>query len=241
MSSGRPTSSQLRRIGTPVLSRLRKPRWGNLRRQHPFSEWYGYDRGRPVDRLYIERFLEQWGFEIRGDVLEVRSSVYTNRFGTGVSRSHVLDIDAENLGATIVGDLCSPETLPVAAFDCAIVTQTLQFVRQPTDALSNLWRSLRPGATLLLSVPCLARIDHELPHADFWRWTPVGLRALIEDTCPAALIRIESCGNLVAAVAFLLGLAVEDLRPSDLDIQSAAFPITACARVKKPSALGEPS
>ena len=34
------------------------PRWGNLRRVQPFSKAYGSDRGTPVDRYYLDRFLD---------------------------------------------------------------------------------------------------------------------------------------------------------------------------------------
>ena len=45
-----------------VAKRLRKPpvgwvRFGSLRRTEPVSRLYGWDRGRPIDRYYIETFL----------------------------------------------------------------------------------------------------------------------------------------------------------------------------------------
>jgi SAM-dependent methyltransferase len=213
-----------------------RPRWGNLRRKRPFSEYYGYDRGQPVDRAYIERFLRRAAAAVSGDVLEVRGSHYTSRYGTGIVRSHILDINASNAAATIVGDLCDHGTLPTAAFDCVILTQTLQYVRDPPAALANVWSSLRPSGTLLITVPCMSRVDNELPQSDFWRWTPQGLSALLADACPEAEIEIEVGGNLVVALAYLLGLAVEDLRRSDLTEDDPAFPVTACAAARKPVA-----
>jgi SAM-dependent methyltransferase len=146
----------------------------------------------------------------------------------------VLDIDPANRAATVTGDLCHPSTLPPEAYDCAIVTQTLQFVNDPGAALGNLWRSLRADGTLLVTVPSLARIDHELPGADLWRFTPAGLRLLIERCCDGGACEIEAGGNLITGVAALLGLAVEDLRESDLAKDAPAFPIIACAAVRKP-------
>jgi SAM-dependent methyltransferase len=192
-----------------------------------------------VDRLYIERFLARWTHVITGDVLEVRGPNYTRRFGTGTVRSHVLDIDERNPAATIIGDLCARATLMPGAFDCVILTQTLHYVRDPIAAVTNLWTSVRPGGAILLTVPCLARIDYELPESDFWRWTPAGLRVLLSDACPEAAIAIEAGGNLVAALAFLLGLAAEDLRASDLAEDDPIFPVTACAAIRKQPALDE--
>lgn len=230
------TRNRIRPHAAAVIRRLpgRRPRWGNLRRAKPFSAHYGFDRGTPVDRLYIERFLTRRAGSIGGDVLEVRSADYTRRFGRPGLRSHVVDIDASNPAATIVGDLCEAETLGDRAFDCAILTQTLQFLPDPGGALANLWRSLRPGGTLLVTVPCAARIDHESPESDFSRWTPAGLRHLVDRSCGGAEIEIEAGGNLTAALAVLLGLAIEDMRRDDLATDDPVFPVIACAAATKP-------
>ena len=64
------------------------------------------DGGRPIDRHYIERFLETHRRDIRGRVLEVRDPAYTRRFGgDAVSIADVLDIDGRNGLANVVADL----------------------------------------------------------------------------------------------------------------------------------------
>jgi SAM-dependent methyltransferase len=219
-------------------ARARRPRWGNLRRKRPFSEVYGFDRGKPVDRVYIERFLRRKADAITGDVLEVKSADYTTRFGTEVVRSHVVDIDPTNQTATLIGDICDRETLPVAAFDCVILTQTLQFVHDPASAMGNVWTSLRPGGTALITVPCMGRLDPDLEGSDLWRWTPQGLGTLLAATAPEATVELEAGGNLVASLATLLGLASQDLRPSDIAEDDPTFPVTACAAVRKPEPRG---
>jgi hypothetical protein len=227
---------QVRLMIAPVKRNIpgHRPQWGNLRRTEPFSACYGLDRGQPVDRLYIERFLERMSHRIRGDVLEVRWSEYTRRFGAPDHRSHVIDLDASNRAATIVGDLCDPRTLKPGSYDCVILTQTLQFLSDPDTAITNLYDSLRCGATMLITVPCADRIDPRAPESDFWRWTPAGLRALLTRQCEGANIEVEGGGNLVATLAYMLGCAVEDLPPGDLDGNDPRFPIVACAAVTKP-------
>jgi SAM-dependent methyltransferase len=232
----------LRPYAAAIIRRApgRRPRWGNLKRSKPFSAHYGFDRGQPVDRRYIERFLGRMADRIRGDVLEVRSSDYTRRFGSVGVRSHVIDIDPSNDAATIVGDLCHRETLRADSYDCVILTQTLQYLDAPDAALTNLWCSLRAGGVMLITVPCTARIDHESPESDYWRWTPAGLRRLIEENCGDAAAEIESGGNLVAALAVMLGLAFEDLSEGDLADDDPVFPIIACAAVTKALRLWAP-
>ncbi|HEY8583155.1 MAG TPA: hypothetical protein VIL49_09400, partial [Capillimicrobium sp.] len=50
---------------------VRHRRFAGLWRRTPLSEAGGYDRGRPVDRVYIERFLDAHRADVRGTVLEV--------------------------------------------------------------------------------------------------------------------------------------------------------------------------
>src|SRR5687768_12860342 len=99
------------------IRRLLRPAWlGTLRRTHPLSSEYGYDRGRPVDRYYIERFLAQHRADIRGSVLEVKEPLYTERLGTGVTRSDVLDRSASNSRATVIADLAAADEVPSDLF-----------------------------------------------------------------------------------------------------------------------------
>ena len=56
-------------------------RFGSLRRVTPLSREFGYDRGLPIDRYYIERFLATHIADIHGHVLEVEDDIYTRQFG----------------------------------------------------------------------------------------------------------------------------------------------------------------
>ncbi|MGH7267672.1 MAG: glycosyltransferase [Candidatus Rokuibacteriota bacterium] len=48
--------------------------WGDLRRTSPVDANWGYGRGTPIDRYYIERFLEAHAADVRGTVLEVQEA-----------------------------------------------------------------------------------------------------------------------------------------------------------------------
>src|SRR5512143_570616 len=99
--------------------RFLHPAWlGNVRRTSPLSDHWGLDRGTPVDRYYIEQFLEQNRQDIRGRVLEIKDSGYTDRFGAGVEGCDVLDIDASNPKATITADLANADLIPADHFNC---------------------------------------------------------------------------------------------------------------------------
>src|SRR4029453_6418016 len=145
------------RLLTPASERDRPPgtvKWGSLRRTRPFSRYWGYDRGTPIDRIYIETFLHAHASDVKGNGLEVMTPAYLERFGGDrVVRRDVLDIDPANTQATVVADLNDADSLPAARFDCIVFTQTLHLVPVTRVALANIWRALAPGGVLLLTVP----------------------------------------------------------------------------------------
>src|SRR3954447_11213949 len=142
-NSGRRSATHRRYLLRALLERGRRPpRWGNLRRLDPFSRNYGFERGTPIDRVWINRHVAAHAELIHGDVLEVQDSQLTDRFGgSAVRTATVLDIDPDNRAATIVGDLSLPDTLPEAAFDCVLLIQTLQYVSDVDSALRTAWKS----------------------------------------------------------------------------------------------------
>ena len=200
----------------------------------PFSRAWGYDRGTPIDRVYIEDFLRLHAEDVRGACLEVLNADYTVRFGgSRVSRRDVLDINPTNTLATIVADLGEVDSLPADRFDCVIFTQTLHLVPDMRTAVANVWRSLVPGGVLLLTVPALGRHDTRPgSHHDRWRVTGTGLEWLLS-ALPASRATTSTYGNLLTCTAFLYGLAAEELTPEELQVTDAQFPLIVSARVVK--------
>jgi hypothetical protein len=200
----------------------------------PLSENWGIDRGTPVDRHYILAFLEDHRADIRGHVLEVKDSGYTQRFGgRAVTRSSVLDIDPANRKASVIGDLAGfPSDMdPV---DCFILTQTLHIVFDIRTALRNAIGFLKPGGILLATVPAVSRVNGEnggLESGDFWRCTQAALRRLLGDVSEAADVEIITWGNVRTCTAFLYGLAAEELPQEALAFHDPWFPLLHGVRV----------
>ena len=218
-----------------MTRRRRPPVWGNLRRLAGFAPPYAEGRGAPVDRYYVERFLDDHRQYITGHALEVHDTGYIDRFGHDVVAADAVDIRTDNPRATIVADLCEPNSLPSATFDCAVVTQTLHLVPDMPTAMSNLYQSLKPGGTLLLTGPVTSPAATDLP-TDAWRFLPLGLKHLAESCLSAGDEMVVSAhGNRVSSVAFLLGLAIEDLRPQDLEPDDPLCPLIAALRITRAS------
>jgi SAM-dependent methyltransferase len=195
------------------------------------SERWGFDRGTPVDRWYIERWLAGQASHISGSVLEAMDARYTERFGSGVTESRVLDVDRANPDATLLADLERPDQFPEHAFDCVILTQTLQYVYDLSAAVASIHRTLRPGGVCLATVPIVSRIDPAYPPgSEHWRLTGAACSRLFGDHFGEANVTATEHGNVRAGTAFLLGLAAEELSERELATTDPYFPILTTVR-----------
>jgi SAM-dependent methyltransferase len=227
-------------IGRRMPERLWAPplgavKLGDFARTAPISDSFGFDRGKPIDRYYIEKFLGKSANDIRGRVLEIGDNDYTVRFGgSKVDKSDVLHVDAGNPSATIVGDLSKSGILPSDAFDCIVLTQTLHLIFDMRKALAELARSLKPGGTLLVTVPGITRVDRgEWGYTWYWSLTDLALAQLLAEFFDEKDILVETFGNVFAAVSFLQGLALSEVPTSKLDILDSSFPVIVTAKVVK--------
>ena len=206
--------------------------WGDLGRMAPLSRRFGYDRGGPVDRYYIEQFLATYQADVRGSVLEVKDAGYTERFGGDrVTRSEVLDINRENPHATLILDLNDASALPSDAFDCIILTQTLQYVFDLPPVLAHLHRSLKAGGVLLLTVPAITPVRTR-DMTWYWSFTDLSVAKLLEADFPGRA-DIVAFGNLRSATAFLYGIGMTELKSSDLDHADPDYQLIVAARAVK--------
>jgi hypothetical protein len=189
-------------------------------RLDPVGRKFGFDRGTPIDRRYIEAFLAKNAHYIQGAVMEVGDSKYTAMYGgPSVTSSDVLHVAAGNRKAGLVADLSAPETLPQNRVDCFVCTQTLNFIYDFHAAIRGLHRLLRPGGAALVTLAGASQISrYDMNRwGDYWRFTTLSARRSFEDVF-GSNVTVATYGNLLAAMAFFQGLAVEDLpEPTQLD------------------------
>ena len=146
-------------------------------------------------------------------MLEIAAPDYTNRFGRSVERVDILMATEGNPQATIVGDLTDAPHIPNDSFDCAIVTQTLQFIYDVRAALATLHRILAPGGVLLATVPGITKISalEDAEFGEWWHYTGRSARRLAEEAFGDGNVEVATYGNVLAAAGFLYGLAASDL------------------------------
>ena len=218
--------------GNPPVGKVR---FGDLRRLRPISRNFGMSRGQPIDRYYIENFLTRHAVDIRGRVLEIHDDSYTRRYGgSGVDSSDVLDVAEDNPQATIVADLTRADHVPSETFDCIIFTQTLQFIYDMRSAVQTLERILKPGGTLLATIPGISQISCRKCADNYcWAFTKLSARQMFEETFPAENVKVEAYGNVLTAVSFLHGLAAEELRQKELDHHDPDYEVLITLRAVK--------
>jgi hypothetical protein len=211
--------------------------FGDFNRTKPFSPVWGADRGRCIDRYYIEQFIEAHRRDIRGVVLEVHDSDYTKRFGGEVTRSDVIDIDPTNSRATIVADLRSAAAVQSATYDCFIMTQTLHLIYDMRRVLAESVRVLKPGGVLLATMTCASQVAPEQGlDGDFWRFTESAARRLFREFFDADRLDLRVYGNVLVTVASLYAMACHELSTDEFEAHDPYFPLIVGVRAQKPLA-----
>jgi len=185
----------------------------SLHKVTPHSSIFGLDRGTPIDRLYIERFMESHQADICGNVLEIAESTYSKKFGQNVKTFQILHFDTSTKEATLVGDLSEPVSLPANICDAFICTQTLNFIYDIKSAIVGCHKLLSDGGVFLGTVAGLSQISrYDMDKwGDYWRFTDLSIKKMFEEVFGKGKVEVQVYGNALAATAFIQGLAVEEI------------------------------
>jgi SAM-dependent methyltransferase len=211
----------------------------SLRRLQPIRPDSGARVGLGIGRYYIDKFIAQYAGDIRGRVLEVADRRYTTRYGGAhVLQSDVLHVKPGNPDATIVGDLTSADHIPADAFDCIILTQTLQYIWDTRAAVRTIRRILKPGGALLATVPGIAQITrYDMEQwGEYWRFTTLSAQRLFEEQFPPTCVCVKSYGNVLSTIARLHGILASELRPEELDHYDRDYDVIISIRATKKDA-----
>ena len=134
-----------------------------------------------------------------------------------------------------MADLANAPQIPSDRFDCIILTQTLQLIYDVHSAVQTLHRILKPGGVLLATFPGITQIyDPDWESSWYWSFTSQSAKRLFGEVFPAGNVEVETHGNVLAAVAFLEGLAVEELTFEELDFLDSGYAVTITTTVRKP-------
>jgi SAM-dependent methyltransferase len=134
----------------------------------------------------------------------------------------------------MIADLNFAHYLPSEAFDCIIFTQTLQYVYEVRRAINALYRMLRPNGVLLATFPGLSKKDAD--PIFMYQFTTHSAECLFGEVFPSESLEIEAHGNVLTAVAFLHGLAAQELTQEELEYNDPDYEVLITVRAVKSTA-----
>jgi hypothetical protein len=201
----------------------------------PVSEYFGEDRGTPIDRYYIEQFLGSARNCIKGDLLEIAQDTYIKQFGSDIKSVNILHPVEGSPNATIIGDLTQVELLPADIADCFICTQTFNFIYNYQDAIKGSYKLIKPGGVLLATVAGISQISKfDMDRwGDYWRFTTLSAKKSFEQVFGEGNVEVNYYGNCFAAITFLRGISLEEVNKKDLEIKDGNYPVTITIKATK--------
>ncbi len=201
----------------------------------PVGKLFGQPRGGSICRYYIDRFLEKHKSQIKGKVLEIGDRTYTERYKEKVEESYCLHFDQtfSSDEMDFYGDLRDGTGIKKDFYDCIILTQVLNFIKDIRNTPKILVDSLKPNGTLLITVSGISpisRLDMDR-WGHFWNFTDAGILGMFE--AENTECNTETYGNFKVACAFLGGMSYTELSEEDLKYVDEDFQVFIMAVVRR--------
>ncbi len=193
----------------------------------PIDAFFGRKRGEPIDRYYIEKFLDEHKEFIRGRCLEIAEDTYTKKFGGNRVTDSVM-LHVEGWGDNVIkGNLETGDGIVAETYDSMIITQTLMCIYNVEAAVRNIFVGLKKGGSALVTVSGIsqiARYDDD-NWGMFHSFYMSGLKKLFYPVFGEENVEIIHYGNVKTAMAFLYGAVREEVRDEDFNISDMDYPV----------------
>lgn len=196
----------------------------------PVDRCFGRGRGTPVDRYYIESFLEQNTKYIHGTVMEIGTDQYIKKYGKNVDNKIILHVNG-SAADSIKGNLETGEGIHENMADCLICTQTLQYIFDLKKVYENIRMLLRPEGVALFTLPGIKSLCYPdaYEYGEMWSFTKDSVDRLCAGVSNE--YEVKTYGNVKTAAAYLYGLCYEDLREEDFSFNDPQYPFIITAKM----------
>ena len=200
----------------------------------PISEQFGTERGTPVDRYYIEYFLNMNANKIQGDVLEIEDNNYTKKYGNNYN-SIVMDVSSKADNIDFNANLETGEGIIDNIADCFICTQTLMYIFDLKKAAHNIGRLLKKDGVALITCSGLSQNSRRCMenYGAYWGFNEAVFKKMFSDETSLEVVDTGSYGNIKTVVAHISGLCFEDLEEKDFVENDLCYPLIVYAVVRK--------
>jgi len=129
------------------------------------------------DRFLLDKQIRKFSHYIKGKVLDVGAGE-VNRYGKYFKYDEYIKMDPRHVShADLVG---SADNIPLdsESVDSIVCTQVFEHLENPQKSAEEIYRVLKKGGYVLLTVPQMNEL-HEEPY-DFFRYTKFGLKSMFE-------------------------------------------------------------
>ena len=203
--------------------------WGQLRRLHPICKGFGFSRGTPIDRYYLNQFVDEIRDRVVGKTVELGGVSSNADFYKWRHLTSFVTVDCRpGRGVDVVGDIHNADLLPPDSVDSVVAFNVLEHCEQPWVVVDNIRTWLRPGGHAFCMVPGAQRI-HRMP-LDCWRPMPNAMQWMFR---AFAECQVHQYGSPASVVASYMGIAAEELSAEELDTAHPDYPAAICVAARK--------
>lgn len=161
---------------------------------------------------------------------------YESSFPQGVYIGVDIEVSGRNSELKAPDHYYDGRTLPFpdGSFEGVICTQVLEHVPDPGLLLAEMYRVLKPGGRLILSLPFVWQ-EHEVPY-DFFRYTCFGTKSLLKQAGFEIGDLIKVTGTIETLAVLINSYIVHNLVPpirgaGSLIVLTVCFPIQLVAQI----------
>jgi len=202
--------------------------FGDFKRPIPFCPHFGHLRGTPVDRYYLDKFIETIHNDVKGVTLEIAGNKADRERYKLNNVTSFLTMNLEGMESDIVGDAHDPKAVDEASLDSVILFNVLEHCWKPWVVVDNIYNWLRPRGQVFCMVPNAQRVHRE--PQDCWRIFPDALDSLFE-RFPQRKLYVY--GNPLTTLAAYYGIAHQELTREELDYYHENYPVANCIHAQK--------
>lgn len=199
------------------------------------SRDWGYRRGTPIGRKYIECFLETNRQFIRGDILEVAETTYSEQFSDQTNVHSMTAIHVNDVEGCRKANLETGEGLGIEEFDTMIITQTLAYIYDLKAAVHNIYNALRSKGNCFITVTDIGHMgeNESEKYGCYWGFHRLGITKLFAEIFGEENVCSAVYGNIKTVTAQLYGLAAEDIPEEYLYVNDDNYPMIIGIRAYK--------
>jgi SAM-dependent methyltransferase len=138
-----------------------------------------------IGRWYVTKYVQEVAasLPVQSTILDAGAGegAYKKYFGHCVYKAIDLGVGESKWNYTNLDYIAPLDKMPIEndSFDSVLCTQVLEHLELPRESVREMYRVLKPGGRLFLTVP-MAQGEHQTPY-DFFRYTSFGLRSICKD------------------------------------------------------------